>query len=189
MSPDECSRRYVGWSMSDVAEDIARHHAIDILSDLRDRWIALLLRAADGQLPCVEGCPECLAKLSVPLACASNSSAEELCLKLESSGLARHFGRHVYSAPHLGRPKPAPDVYLHAARALGFDPTEVIVVEDSHSGVLAARAAGAHVIGFAGAGHAEASLPEALLAAGAECVVHCWPALIDLLLSRLADRD
>ena len=65
------------------------------------------------------------------------------------STLRDRFGGHIYSAQSLNAPKPAPDVYLHAAAALGVPAAGCVVVEDSLSGVRAAIAAGMHCYGFA----------------------------------------
>jgi beta-phosphoglucomutase-like phosphatase (HAD superfamily) len=77
--------------------------------------------------------------------------------------------------------KPAPDLFLHAAAALGVAPAECLVIEDSGHGVTAARAAGMRVWGFLGGGHADAALGERLVAAGAERLVRSWPDAADLL--------
>jgi beta-phosphoglucomutase-like phosphatase (HAD superfamily) len=65
------------------------------------------------------------------------------------TGLRPLFEGRVYSADEVARGKPAPDLFLHAARDLGVAPARCIVVEDSPSGVAAARAAGMPVVGFA----------------------------------------
>ena len=64
-------------------------------------------------------------------------------------GLRERFGGRIYSAQALGAPKPAPDVYLHAAAVLGMAAEACVVVEDSVSGAKAARAAGMRCMGFA----------------------------------------
>jgi beta-phosphoglucomutase-like phosphatase (HAD superfamily) len=70
-------------------------------------------------------------------------------LSLALCRLDQYFGAHVSTASMVARPKPAPDVYLHAAESLGAAPAACIVIEDSPSGVRAARAAGMTVYGYA----------------------------------------
>ena len=80
--------------------------------------------------------------------------------------------------------KPAPDVFLHAARTLGADPAATFVIEDSVHGIAGARAAGMRVIGFTGAAHSFPGHADALTEAGAETVIRRWadfPAVVAAL--------
>ena len=70
--------------------------------------------------------------------------------------------------------KPAPDLFLYAAAALGMAPEHCLVIEDSVNGVLAARAAGMRVWGFLGGGHMDAAAGARLVGAGAERLVTDW---------------
>jgi beta-phosphoglucomutase-like phosphatase (HAD superfamily) len=88
------------------------------------------------------------------------------------TGLSPLFGNNVFSAVEVANGKPAPDLFLLAARRLGEEPSSCIVIEDSVLGVEAAGAAGMAAIGFAGASHANQDLAERLAAAGAEPVIH-----------------
>jgi HAD superfamily hydrolase (TIGR01509 family) len=100
----------------------------------------------------------------IPYAIGSNGSPRKMEITLgQHAGLTGRFKGHIYSAQSLGKPKPAPDLYLHAARALGVDPMACVVVEDSANGAKAARAAGMRCMGYAPHGNAAA-----LIAAGAE---------------------
>jgi beta-phosphoglucomutase-like phosphatase (HAD superfamily) len=75
--------------------------------------------------------------------------------RLGAVGLLPYFEHALFSAPELGRPKPSPDVFLHAANALGIEPARCAVVEDSLTGVRAGVAAGMMVFGYAA--HADAA--------------------------------
>lgn len=103
-------------------------------------------------------------------AIASSSSPDRLALCLDVLGMAGHFGPQVYSASQVGRGKPAPDIFLHAAAALGVDPVDCLVIEDSPSGIEAACAAGMRAIGLVAASHIQPDHPERLRSAGAEYV-------------------
>ena len=72
------------------------------------------------------------------------------------------------------KPKPAPDVFLHAAAAMAADPARTFVIEDSVHGIAGARAAGMRVIGFTGASHSYPGHADALTEAGAETVIRRW---------------
>ncbi|HLB04070.1 MAG TPA: HAD family phosphatase [Gaiellaceae bacterium] len=99
------------------------------------------------ELPLVEGAGEAVRRLARrwPLAVASSSNRPIIDLVLELSSLASCF-RATVSSEEVARGKPAPDVYLEAARRLGADPARCAAVEDSHNGVLAAKAAGMRVV-------------------------------------------
>ena len=89
---------------------------------------------------------EALVTAGVPIALASNSRRPFVDLVLGSSGLARHFAV-VVAGDEVANPKPAPDLYLLACERLGVEPTASVALEDSPTGVAAARAAGLTVIG------------------------------------------
>ncbi len=99
------------------------------------------------ELPLIDGATEAVARLAErwPLAVASSSNRPIIDLVLEFSGLDRFF-RATVSSEEVPRGKPAPDVYLEAARRLGADPERSAAVEDSSSGILSARAAGMRVV-------------------------------------------
>jgi HAD superfamily hydrolase (TIGR01509 family) len=101
---------------------------------------------------------------------ASSSSPERLSLALEVTGLAPLF-EHTFSATQVERGKPAPDLFLFAAKQMSAKPAHCIVIEDSTLGVEAGRAAGMRVIGFAGASHATEALADKLSTAGADRVI------------------
>ena len=99
------------------------------------------------EIPLIDGAQEAVTRLAEqwPLAIASSSNRPLIDLVLKLSGLGRYFQATVSSEEVL-RGKPAPDVYLEAARRLGADPDRTTAIEDSHNGILAAKAAGMHLV-------------------------------------------
>ena len=122
----------------------------------------------------VPGAAAAISPISHPRAVASSSEIPILETKLRKTGLWEYFAPHVYSANHVARSKPAPDLFLHAAAELGAEARQCIVLEDSANGVLAARAAGMTVWGFMGGSHMDAASGRRLLAAGANRLVRDW---------------
>ena len=106
-----------------------------------------LAAAYREQLPVIPGAREAVERLAArwPLGLASSSNRELIDLALELLGVRRLFKATV-SSEEVARGKPAPDVYLEAARRLGVDPAHTAAIEDSHNGILAAKAAGMRVI-------------------------------------------
>lgn len=100
-----------------------------------------------GPIATRPGAPELLARLhgQVPLGIASNTARSLVLLALGSAPFANAFDA-IVSAEEVARPKPAPDVYLETCRRLGVDPSAVLALEDSASGIAAAKAAGLTVI-------------------------------------------
>lgn len=107
-----------------------------------------------------------------PIAVTSSATTRWLDGHLGHLGLRDRFGRHVYSArEHVGRVKPAPDIYLHAADRLGVGIADTLIIEDSPIGIEGAVASGAHVVGLLAGSHIRDGHDERLLRAGAHrCV-------------------
>jgi HAD superfamily hydrolase (TIGR01509 family) len=101
----------------------------------RDRAVRERLRPIDGALELGGG-------LRIPLAVASNGPLAQTLLSLEVTGLLGYFSPNVFSAYDLGRWKPDPELFLHAARTLGVEPSRCAVVEDAAPGIDAGIAAG-----------------------------------------------
>ena len=115
-----------------------------ISADVVERMLAGYrerLPLIDGAVAAVERMAERYGTLGL----ASSANRPLIDMALSESGLDRHFAATV-SSEEVERGKPAPDVYLEAARRLGVDPAEAAAVEDSHNGILSAHDAGMHVI-------------------------------------------
>jgi HAD superfamily hydrolase (TIGR01509 family) len=109
--------------------------------------VARMQRAYEEELPALPGAAAAVERLAShwPLGLASSSNRELIDLALELMGVTARFGATV-SSEEVPRGKPAPDVYLEAARQLGVDPREAAAVEDSSNGIRSAKAAGMTVI-------------------------------------------
>jgi HAD superfamily hydrolase (TIGR01509 family) len=146
-----------------------------------------LLKRFRRELKPIDGVRDAIMALAYPRCVASSSTRERVTLSLEVTGLAPLFGDKVFSADQVEHGKPAPDLFLFAARSCGATPADCIVIEDSVLGVTAARAAGMGAIGFSGGGHADIHLADKLAVAGADMVI---PAMADLpaAVQNLRDR-
>ncbi|HEY9103544.1 HAD-IA family hydrolase [Chitinimonas sp.] len=163
-------RPRLGMTIFDIGAELSRE--LDIRLDqptLAALGREVEARCAEG-VPAVPGVFEAIATLPVPRAVASNSSRERVEAGLRQHGLWDVFGGHVHTPDTHHKPKPAPDLYLAAARGLACAPQQCLVIEDSVAGVTAAVAAGCTVLGFTGTRHDEAGAAQRLLAAGARAV-------------------
>lgn len=129
----------------------------------------------------VEGAFEAIDLLAArhKLCVASNASVAGIEFLLGRSGLMGKFAHeHLFSRDHVARPKPAPDIFLYAAREMGSDPARCIVVEDSGGGVRAGAAAGMTVIGFTGTAPHPEEKAALLQRSGATAVFNTWPEIV-----------
>ncbi len=108
---------------------------------------------------------------------ASSSDKTRIRLSLEVTGLLPFFGDDFFSSSEVARGKPAPDLFLHAAKRMGVEPENCVVIEDSPFGVQGARAAGMTAIGYIGGSHLQQPHAEVLLQAGAHHVEADWNAI------------
>ena len=152
---DEVHRRFGGLSyeqvMAEVTGTLGEPAPSTFLGDFVRRSEDVLRR----ELVPISGVPELLAGLELPFCTASNADFRELHANLETAGLLHHFGERFFTADDVEHPKPAPDVYLLAARTLGAEPGRCAVIEDTPTGVAAGTAAGMHVFGYAAAHSAD----------------------------------
>ena len=144
---------------------------------LRDRSLEEGIAGVAGAIEFVRALPP-----SLPRAVATSSSTRWVQTHLEHLGLSEAFGPHVYSgAEHVERGKPEPDVYLHAARALGVDIERTVILEDSKVGAMGAVASGATVIGVAAGRHCFDGHADMLRSLGVEHVAHSFEEVARLL--------
>jgi HAD superfamily hydrolase (TIGR01509 family) len=97
----------------------------------------------------VPGIREALNQLRRPWCVASNGAPDDMRFRLGRAELLKDFEPHLFSAIEVARPKPAPDLFLHAARSMGVLPAHCVIIEDSVTGVRAGVEAGMVVFGFA----------------------------------------
>ncbi|MFM0175917.1 HAD family hydrolase [Paraburkholderia sediminicola] len=159
----------LGLRIEKVLEGTAAQLGKSLSADDIDA-IRSAVEEAAMQAPTVEGIEAALAQVPITKGCASNSFRPYVETVLERTGLVRFFGDRLFCADAVPNPKPAPDVYLAAAKGLGLAPSACLVVEDSVTGVTAASAAGMTVLGFIGGGHASDAQIDKLHAAGARHV-------------------
>lgn len=150
---EEILSQHMGRTSAEVAANIERHVGRALPADfqaVRDAAYTEAFRSSLVEVPGVRSAVCELQAAGWQTCVASSGSHARMRLTLGVTGLRALFEGRVYSADDVARGKPAPDLFLHAARDLGVAPDLCVVVEDSPSGVAAARAAGMPVVGFAG---------------------------------------
>ncbi len=183
-APEEFTRRFTGTSAEDMNAVIAAEYQARFARPIAAKFFEQLAEAIHHaylhHLEPIAGAVELANTWPKLKAVASSSSADLVSLKLSKVGLADLFYPHVYTADHA-RAKPHPDLFLMAARKLGVDPGQCVVVEDSVNGVVAAKRAGAQVIGFTGGGHCAENQHLALRQSGADWTFADFDQVADFL--------
>jgi beta-phosphoglucomutase-like phosphatase (HAD superfamily) len=139
-----------------------------------------MLAACRDQLTEVAGAGRAARACTPKKAVASSSGSKLLRVKLEATSLWDVFAPHVYGGDMVERGKPAPDIFLLAAKGLEADSARCLVIEDTENGVRGARAAGMTAWAFTGGGHMGSHDANRLIAAGAERAFGHWDELHDL---------
>jgi HAD superfamily hydrolase (TIGR01509 family) len=170
LSLDEALDLFLGRSTKAVLQhyrDLGRELPESFLADLKSK----VRETFAVSLQPIPGIAEVLASLQVPFCVGSSSDLDRIKFSLTFTDLARYFGDRLFSAEMVARGKPAPDLFLFAADKMSASPARTLVIEDSISGVQAAKAAGMTVWGFTGGSHYQGRDGLALLqAAGADRV-------------------
>ncbi|MGW2818503.1 HAD family hydrolase [Streptomyces sp. NPDC001415] len=151
-SYEESLRDYMGAAVHRVHDLIQERTGQVLPADFDETLHARIFAAFERELQPVAGVTDVLGKLvadGVPYCVASSGTHERIRVGHRTAGLDEWFEEEwVFSSEDVGRGKPAPDLFLHAAERMGVAPERCVVVEDSPLGVEAARAAGMDVYGF-----------------------------------------
>lgn len=171
LSYDETIATFLGRSMAACVAIIEARLGRPVPAEFAATCQARVAAAFARELAPVPGVVAALdgvAALGLPACVASSGTHEKIRASLGVTGLLPRFTGRIYSATEVARGKPFPDLFLHAARALGARPARCVVVEDTALGVQAAVAAGMTALGYAPPG-ARSGLadPEALARSGA----------------------
>ncbi|MGR3622477.1 HAD family hydrolase [Pseudophaeobacter sp.] len=140
----ECCAEFTGKSR-DAVEDYLTAQSLEVPSGWPGDFYDQALAALSQEVTAIEGAVELVQDLrakGMDFCVASNGVRDKMKVTLARAGLLPFFGEHMFSAYEVGASKPAPDVFLHAARQFGVPPGDCLVVEDSSSGFEAAKRAG-----------------------------------------------
>jgi HAD superfamily hydrolase (TIGR01509 family) len=152
LSVEEAHDLFLGKTVQGVVDGLAARSGRSVSAAFVYNWAFATANAFMRDLkpvPFVYAALEEFKRRGHPVAVASQSPLARVQLSLRVARFDRHFGEHVYVTSMVARPKPAPDIYLHAAARLGAAPVDCVVIEDSPAAAAAALGAGMRVIGYA----------------------------------------
>ncbi|PLK70363.1 hydrolase [Rhizobium sp. TH135] len=156
LTTGEAADRFLGRSLGSLTDVVRSEFGVEIdppfLAGMREVLYARF-RAELKPLPGVAAVIDGLKATDVDCCVASSSQRERIELSLSVTGLLPRLAPHIFSATMVKNGKPAPDLFLHAAAAMGVAPESCLVIEDSPAGISAARAAGMKVVAFTGGSH------------------------------------
>lgn len=176
----EAHRRFVGRTFEAMLKEITAQRGTvfpdDLLTD-KNKRLAELYRSELQLVRGVRDALESIRNLGLTMSIASNSPKERVKLALQLTGLIGYFKDNIITFEDVPHGKPAPDVFLLAAKKAGVKAEDCIVVEDSITGVTAAVDAGCWTLGFTGTHEDETRHGEKLKDIGAEAL---FSKMIDL---------
>ncbi len=150
VTEDDVIARFVGRSDDDIRAELEAELGRPLAAEWVEEFAPLYREAYAAELQPVDGVVEALDGIAATTCVASSGSHDKMRFTLGLTGLYDRFAGRLFSVTEVARGKPAPDLFLHAARRMGADPARCAVVEDSRWGVEAARAAGMRAFGYAG---------------------------------------
>jgi HAD superfamily hydrolase (TIGR01509 family) len=177
LGPAEWRIKYAGLILRETGEPLLDAGFEKLKAESRRR-------VAEGMKP-VEGARAMLEGLTQKRCVASSTQLAFLHRKLDLVDFSRFFSNGVFSGDMVEHGKPAPDLFLHAAQAMGHENSDCIVIEDSANGVRGGKAAGHFVIGFTGGSHCRKGHGDMLEEAGADLVIESHDELSDWISAEL----
>ncbi|ODP35981.1 HAD family hydrolase [Sphingomonas turrisvirgatae] len=175
ITPEDAMTHFMGLSGQDFLGAIERWLGRALPEDFHEA------REIENQRVLAEGMAEVAGAVAfvrslpadLPRAIASSSSTQWITTHLDHLGLRDAFEGRIFSGKeHVTRGKPAPDIYLHAAAALGVPIRRCAILEDSPVGATGAVASGAHVIGLCAGSHCAVGHDDRLRAIGVHDIAH-----------------
>lgn len=152
MTPAQAREQFKGKTVEQVVRALEARLGEPLSLGFAYDWAMTTAEALTRELRAVAGVDcliETLQAQGIAVCVASQSPLARVRLSLHVTALDRYFGEHVFTAGMVCNPKPAPDLFLYAAERMRASPRDTLVIEDSPTGVLAARSAGMRVFGYA----------------------------------------
>lgn len=172
LDPHQCLSAFVGLDAAATRRKIQFDYDIVLTVEFDRLVVERLNHAFHRRLKTLPGVEDLIRSLRQPYCVASNSSHDRLRKTFAATGLTPLVEGRIFSANDVAHGKPAPDLFLHAARTMGnIAPQNCLVIEDSVTGVTAARAAGMHVIGYCGGSHILPGHADRLLSLGVDHIL------------------
>tara|TARA_B100001123_G_scaffold24093_1_gene26148 strand:- start:2619 stop:3272 length:654 start_codon:yes stop_codon:yes gene_type:complete len=146
---DEASAIFGGKTLDEVIYKMKEISGEKVPDDWLPRLIQEVMKSWDSKLKPVKGVRKILQRIEIPMCVASNGEQKHVRHSLKLTKLYDFFSGKIFTASEVEKPKPAPDLFLYAARKMNVNPEECVVIEDSITGVTAATHANIKVYAIA----------------------------------------
>jgi HAD superfamily hydrolase (TIGR01509 family) len=148
MTGEEASSEFGGKTLDGVLYKMKEMSGKEIPDDWLPRLVQMVSDSWESKLRPVRGVNEILEEIEIPVCVASNGEPTHVKHSLILTELYDFFGGNIFTASEVNEPKPSPEIFLYAAKKMGFEPSECVVIEDSVTGVKAAVKANMKVYGI-----------------------------------------
>lgn len=170
-----------GKSQAATHELLTTEYGKQLADQHQQEHVSRLLGRFHTDLNAINGVATLLAGLRTPCCVTSNSPQSWVRAALNKTRLIHFFGNNIFGMEDVKQGKPAPDIFLLATETFRIPPDCCLVIDDSVTGIIAAKAAGTTAIGFCGGSHIQENHESALLAAGADAVCQDMAAVTSTL--------
>ena len=170
ITADQVLERFLGLSDREARLTMEAEIGRQLPADFEGQMKQAALQRYAAELQDIPHIADTIAAIDLPRCVASSGTPEKIRHGLESAGLYHLLAPNIFSATQVRNGKPAPDLFLFAARQMATPAVRCVVIEDSVAGITAARAAGMTVFGFHGGSHCRPGYADSLRAAGAAAV-------------------
>lgn len=141
-------KNFKGYAFKDCIEKISKKAPKPLPSNFEDAYREASFKRFTEEIKPIKGIKQLLGAIKIPFCVASSGPEPKIRLNLEHTKLLPYFEGKIFSCYTINKWKPEPDVFLWAAKTMGFSPEDCLVIEDSATGVRAARAGGFDVFGY-----------------------------------------
>ena len=181
VSEDYFLTNFLGFNFKHVTAKVFEDFSVTLTSEFRERYRAELIKVFAVELQQTNSLEWMLSQLKVDSCVATSGSPEKVRNSLHYTKLEDYFAGKVFTSSEVKNGKPAPDLFLHAAKTMGVAPKNCLVIEDSNAGVCAAQAANMSVIRYVGASHLKikdimSQMPDGI---NSVCTIEHWQQLFE----------
>lgn len=182
LSEEEVIQQFQGRSMKSARDELFAKQGVMLSQESLDEMNKQLFTCFKEELQPVKGVRSFIESLDLPVCVASSSHPERIDVSLTATKLKSYFAGNIFSSTMVQNGKPAPDLFLFAAKNMSVPADCALVIEDSPAGVEAARRAGMLCIGLTAGSHAKhPNHKQRLIEAGAHWVVSSYEEVAEVV--------